>query len=82
MKSIPLFKQLITKKDEEVLEYLENIQIFNQKENDDYLVEFTFGENPFFENEKLMIKMVYDHDEDFEDDLVEIKGEMIEWKIG
>lgn len=26
--------------------------------------------------------MVYDHDEDFEDDLVEIKGEMIEWKIG
>jgi hypothetical protein len=80
--NIPYFRDTITEEDKVVLKYLDHIEILNFQDNDNYRLEFYFKENEFFYNDKLTIEVLVDDDEDFDAGIVEIKGEMIEWKEG
>jgi hypothetical protein len=63
-----------------LLKSLQNIEIINFPDSDNYQLEFTFDKNDFIENEKLMVTIVINEDEDFEEGIEEFKGDMIEWK--
>ncbi len=83
LKCVDFFRPAISSKDEQVLSYLDHIEIFNHQIDDNYRVEFTFRENEFFYNNKLIVEVVVDDDEeDYQDGVVEIKGDTIEWKQG
>lgn len=77
---IPFLNKLITKQDQKVLQYLTNINLERSVDCDDFLVEFEFGENPFFENESLQIKFLINPDSEFDFGIVEIKSDQIDWK--
>lgn len=78
--SIPYLKENISEQDKKVLKHLDHIEILNFQENDNYRIEFYFCENDFFENEKLIIEAIIDEDAEYDGDIAEIKGDMIEWK--
>lgn len=75
-----MFNQLISENDKKILKHLLNIEIINFSDSDNYQIEFTFDQNDYFENEKLMVTVVINEDEDFEDGIEEFKGDLIEWK--
>ena len=78
--SIPFIKENISDNDKKVLKYLDHIEILNFQENDNYRIEFYFKENEFFYNDKLIIEAIVNEDEEYDGDISEIKGDMIEWK--
>ena len=75
-----MFNQVISENDKKILKHLLNIEIINFPDSDNYQIEFTFDQNDYFENEKLMVTVVINEDEDFEDGIEEFKGDLIEWK--
>ena len=78
--SIPRLAFMITEKDEEVLAYLDHIEIFRNQDNSDCRVELTFKENEFFTNTKLVIESK--SNEDAEEEIEKIICEGINWKAG
>lgn len=64
--SIPFLAQFITKEDKNVLKFLTNISLERFIDSDDFLIEFFFQENPYFENETLRIKFTIDESNEFE----------------
>lgn len=78
--NIDLLQQVITEKDEQVLKYLEKVDVIKYPDNENYTVEFYFSENEFIENEKLSVTVHIDDDSNLDLNIEEIRGDIIEWK--
>lgn len=76
----PKLMDWITFKDEELLEYLDNIETFRKEDSALMCVEFTFRPNPYFKNHKLRITSYEDEDDDIE--ITKIRSDLIKWKPG
>lgn len=52
---VNLLESLITEQDRKVLKNLTKIDIIKYEDSENYLIEFFFKENEYFENEKLIV---------------------------
>lgn len=77
---ITRIKSMISDADLEVLKHLEDVQIFRNPDNANIRVEFSFRENEFFTNKKLVVESVTSDDDEAE--ILNIKSEGIDWKPG
>lgn len=75
---IPRLECMIEDVDKQVLNYLDHIEVFRNQDNTDCRIEFTFKENEFFTNQKLVIESVSNKEDDSE--IEKIKCEGINWK--
>lgn len=76
-----LFESVITENDKNVLKHLNKLDIIKYEDSDNFTVEFFFNENEFFENEKLCLTVhIDDDDDDLDLNIVELRGDIIEWK--
>ncbi|KAL1918694.1 uncharacterized protein VTP21DRAFT_2716 [Calcarisporiella thermophila] len=74
----PVTNQLIEHDDVEILEHLETLDVVRDEENpDNYKIELTFSENPFFTNKTLVKEITTD-----ENDVSTAKTFAIDWKEG
>lgn len=77
---VNLLESVISENDKKVLKYLKKMDIIKYPDNENYSVEFYFEENEYFENEKLVVSVHIDDDDDYDLNIEEIRGELIEWK--
>lgn len=77
---VHVLEHMISEKDKEIMAYLDHIEVFRNQENSNCRVEFTFKENEFFTNPKLIIESITDENDGTE--IEKIKSEGINWKAG
>jgi nucleosome assembly protein 1-like 1 len=73
----PVISQLISDEDRDVLKSLENVKVFLEKDSPNFSIEFTFGPNDYFTNDKLVLSV-----DVAENEVEEITSTEINWKPG
>lgn len=79
---IDLINTYITEVDEPILKHLTNIDVVCHPDTDNFEVEFTFGPNEYFTNDKLKLEVTVDDGEDDGEPIEEIKSTEITWNQG
>lgn len=75
----PLLTNLITDNDREILKSLINVELFVSESDESYKLEFTFKENEYFSNPKLILEVAANSESD---EIDEINSTEIQWKAG
>lgn len=78
--SITYLNQFITQKDKELLQHLVQFKINVFEDSDNIELEFEFKENKFIEQGIYKIMYVIDENSSFQDGLIEIKADQLDWK--
>ncbi|GAM27974.1 hypothetical protein SAMD00019534_111500 [Acytostelium subglobosum LB1] len=71
------FESIIGDNDQEVLQYLNDINISNLKEDQSFTLNFVFATNPYFTNESVQLELVLKDEQ-----LESIRVSPVEWKEG
>lgn len=77
---MPRLACMISEKDKEILQYLDNVNVFRNQDNAGCRVELSFKENEFFTNEKLVIESKCNENDETE--IEAIKSDGINWNAG
>ncbi len=78
--SIPYISSLITEDDKKVLKSLQDFKVNKFLESDNVELEFSFKDNPYIEAGVYKLLFFIDQNAGYEDRLVKVKSDQIDWK--